>query len=199
MLLDCIFGIHQILMFEWVGFVVRKGAVELEVERHEIDVKPLEDRQVDRRHAIGGVGGELEARLRNRHPGQSVFGVFLEDRTFFLIGLRRQIGCDIGVCHQPFELVDSGFVRDRDGVPTRHLEAVVDRRVVTRSDLNAPRRSEKTDPEVVLRRVGNTDIDHRNAAGAETVFKGPCHRDRVRAHVPRDHDNWTPGEVFIIE
>ena len=76
----------------WFG----KRAVELEVERHQIDVELLEDRQVDRGHAVGGVGGELEPRLRHGHLCEHVVGVLVEDRPLLLSRLWRQIGGDIG-------------------------------------------------------------------------------------------------------
>ncbi len=100
---------------------------------------------------------------------------------------------------QLFEPVDAGFVGNRDGVSARHLEAVVDRGVVARRHLDATRRAEETDAEIVLRRVGDPDIDHRDTPGAQTVLEGSRHRDRVRTHIAGNHDHRATGQVLLVE
>src|SRR6185436_4647974 len=71
----------EVLELERVGLVVGEGAVELEVERDDVDAELVEDGAVDRAHAVGGVDGYLEARRAGGalEVGEDVLAVGVPD------------------------------------------------------------------------------------------------------------------------
>ena len=81
--------------------------------------------------------------------------------------------------------------------PLRELTAAT--RAVARGDLDASRSAEEADAEVVLWRVGDADVDHSNAARAQTVLEGARHRNRVRPHVTRHDHHRTEGQILLVE
>ena len=74
--------VDEVLRLDRVGLVVREGAVELEVHRHQLDLvraEPPEDRgRGVAGHAVAGVDDDLEPAAGDRGEREQVGGVRLE-------------------------------------------------------------------------------------------------------------------------
>ena len=190
--------VDEVLRLERVGLVVREAAVEAEEERHEVDVELLEQRAVERRHAVGDVHGDLQARLRPADEGEDVRAVGRRDVRGFQSacapGRRRRVRA-----HQLLEPRDAGLAADRDRVPARELEAVVARRVVAGGDLDAAGGPEVPDGEVVHRRRREADVDDGEAGGPQAVGERGRERRRGGPHVAADDHLPAAREVLRIE
>ena len=100
------------------------------------------------------------------------------------------------------------LLEQRDAVVARHrprlvlgeLQAVVLGRVVRGGDLHAAGRAQVADREVVHRRRRETDVDHVEAGGGQTLDERRGERRRGGPHVARDdHALAAVGAIVLVE
>ena len=112
--------VDEVLGLDRVGLVVGEGAVELEVQRHQVDVvaaEPVEHRgRGVPGHAVAGVDDHLETPARDRGEVEQVRGVRLEDVAL----ADRPRGCVPREPHRErdevADLGQAGVLADRLGV-----------------------------------------------------------------------------------
>jgi hypothetical protein len=119
-----------VLGHDRVGRVVRERAVELHVQRDELEGKALEHRRDgERPHPVGGVGhhGQRVERGRVDHAEQMVHVPIQHDldRELAAPGARRRVGLREGL-----DLLQAGLRADGRRLPAAQLDAVVLGRVV---------------------------------------------------------------------
>ena len=175
-----------------VRLVVREGAVEVVVQRHDVEVQPAEHRRCGvPGHPVAGVDDHPEPAPGHRGEGQQVGGVLLEhvaldDRARPLRDgrlPRRDQVADGG---------QAGVRAERDGVGTAHLDAVVLRRVVARGEHRAGH-AQAARGEVQL--VGGGQADQRDVGpgGGGAVGEGAGQPRRRGPHVVADDDRAAGG------
>ncbi len=192
--------VQQVLLLERVRLVVGEGAVELEEDRGQLDPHRLQDRPVDRGHAVGGVGHHLQrlAVAPLAQEGEDVVLVGLEDLAVSDLagsgGLRQIPFLDL-LLHQG----DAVIAGDRPGAVAAELEAVVLRRVVARRHLHAAGRLEVADREVVHRRRREADVEHVEPGVGEPADQGGLQPHAVLAHVAADHHRIAVRAVLRVQ
>ncbi len=162
--------------------MIREGAVELEIERHELEAERIEDRAVDDRHAVRRVDDHFQApgirralekrehmarvgrgdvrRGQRARPGRSRQGVVLDA----LLEQRNTV-----------------ITGDRTRPVLAELEPVVLRWIVRRRDLHATRRLQVPDGEIVHRRGREADVDDVEAGRNQPFDRAPSRAARMRA------------------
>ena len=180
--------------------MIRERAVELEIERNELDPRLLEERLVDRPHAVGGVDHDLELASAGglAQEGQHVLAVGLEDAGVpDLAGDERRwqiAGRDLRF-HERDAVIAGHGIR----LVTRELEAVVLGGVVAGGGLDAAGRLQMADREIVHRRGRETDVDHVEARFDQTLGERRRQAFPRRPHVARDHHGVAEGAVLLVE
>jgi hypothetical protein len=149
-LYDRLLEVAEVLRLEWIGLVVRKGAVELEVERHDIEGQRVETggRAEDRRdgvpaHSVPGVDDDLERPVRAEIDQRAKEPRVVRER----VALRDRAGGPLGGGHavRPVEsplreiadLGQAAVLADRSGAGAAELDPVVLRGVVARGEHRA--------------------------------------------------------------
>ena len=176
-----------------VGLVVREGAVELEEQRHEVDVDPAEHRRRgEPGHAVARVDDHREVTAVHRRQREQVGGVVVQHVLLGdasgRLGDRRLTPGDAVA-----DLGEPGLHADGRGERTAHLDAVVAGRVVARGEHRA-RALHPARREVELVGRGQPDQHHVGACLGRTLGERAGHPRRGGPHVVADDDGIGSGD-----
>ena len=130
--------VHEVGRVERVGLVVGEGAVELEVERHEVDADEIAEHGGHgvAAHAVARVDDDLERPdAREVDEATQVGGVVGEEVALGDPAAARPGGH--ARLHGRPDRRESGVLADRRGARAAHLDAVVAGRVVARGEHRA--------------------------------------------------------------
>ena len=195
--------VAQVLRLERVGLVVREAAVELEVQRHQLDRQGFETGGAaeDRRHGVAGhpVAG-VDDHLQAASAGDvdeaaQVLGVAAQQVALLArpqhVDLRHAVG-EVALrtlAHGG----EPGVLTDGPRTGPADLDAVVPRRVVRGGEHRAGAVEHAAG---VVEPVGRGEADehHVAAAGGDAVGEGVDERARRRPHVVPD-DEGPPGDA----
>jgi len=196
-LADLLLRVDEVLRLDGVGLVVGEGAVQLEVERHQVHRQAGEHGgDGPPRHAVAGVHHHREP----AHAGQ----VDEPAEVGGVVGQQVALGDPPGpaprrrrrqaVLQPATDLAEAGVLADRGGAGAAQLDAVVGGGVVAGGEHRAGE-VEAAGGEVEVVGGAHADVDDVGAAPGGALGERGRQPGRGGAHVAGDHDRVAAGQL----